>query len=158
MLQIWHTAKWTSNFINDLGWRNFQNESCRSQKVMKVCGFQFFLKSFRLPKLRLNFSNLKSIFFEVPSDGETAKIKVVDLKMLWNFVVDNFLIWNHLVIENYIWISQIWNSNFVINNLEWGNSQNKSCISQKVMKFCSWQLFYLNSFRTLNKQFALGLV
>jgi hypothetical protein len=39
-------------------------------------------------------------------DGETTKIKVVDPKMLYNFVVDNFLIWNHLVKENYVWISK----------------------------------------------------
>ena len=40
------------------------------------------------------------------SDGETTKMKVVDPKKLWNFVVDNFLICNHLVKENYIWISK----------------------------------------------------
>ena len=28
-------------------------------------------------------------------DGESIKIKVVDLEKLWNFVVDNFLIWIH---------------------------------------------------------------
>ena len=37
-------------------------------------------------------------------DGETTKMKVVDLKKFWNFVVDNFLIWSHLVKENYVWI------------------------------------------------------
>jgi hypothetical protein len=30
------------------------------------------------------------------SDGETAKIKVIDLEKLQNFVVDNFFIWIHL--------------------------------------------------------------
>ena len=39
------------------------------------------------------------------SDGDTTKMKVVDLKKLWNFVVDNFFIWIHLVMENYVWIS-----------------------------------------------------
>ena len=33
------------------------------------------------------------------SDGQTAKTKVVDLKKLWNFVVDNFFIWNHPVMK-----------------------------------------------------------
>jgi len=33
------------------------------------------------------------------------------------------------------------------NGLVWQNHQNKSCRSLKVMKLCSWQLFYLNSFR-----------
>jgi hypothetical protein len=33
------------------------------------------------------------------SNGQTAKMKVVDLKKLWNFVVDNLLIWIHLVME-----------------------------------------------------------
>jgi hypothetical protein len=41
------------------------------------------------------------------SDGQTEQTKVVDLKKLWNFVVDNFLIWNHLVKKNYVWIFQI---------------------------------------------------
>jgi hypothetical protein len=40
--------------------------------------------------------NVKFDFFQTTSDGETAKIKVVDLEKLWNFVVDNFLIWNIL--------------------------------------------------------------
>jgi hypothetical protein len=39
-------------------------------------------------------------------NGETTKIKVVDLKNLRNFVVDNCFIGNHLVKENYIWISK----------------------------------------------------
>ena len=29
-------------------------------------------------------------------DGETTKMKVIELEKLWNFVVDNFLIWIHL--------------------------------------------------------------
>ena len=139
-------------------WSNNQNKLCISWEVIEFCSWQLFdLKSSCQRKLCLNSKNLNQNF-QTTSDVKTTKIKVVGLEKFWNFVVDNFLIWNHLVIENYIWISQIWNSNFVINNLEWGNNQNKSCISQKVMKFCSWQLFYLNSFRTLNKQFALGLV
>ena len=40
------------------------------------------------------------------SDGETIKMKVVDLEKLWNYVVDNFFIWNYLVKENYVWISK----------------------------------------------------
>ena len=34
------------------------------------------------------------------SDGETPKTKVVDLKKLYNFLVDNFFICNHFVKEN----------------------------------------------------------
>ena len=45
-------------------------------------------------------------------DEEMTKIKVVDLKKLHNFVIDNFLIWNYFVKENYVWISKIWNLNF----------------------------------------------
>jgi hypothetical protein len=40
-------------------------------------------------------------------DGETTKMKVVDLEKLWNFVADNFFIWNHLTNENYVWILKI---------------------------------------------------
>jgi hypothetical protein len=39
------------------------------------------------------------------SDGQTVKMKVVDLEKLWNFIVDNFLIWNNLVMKNYVRIS-----------------------------------------------------
>ena len=31
--------------------------------------------------------------FQTIFDGETTKMKVVDLEKLWNFVVDTFLIW-----------------------------------------------------------------
>jgi hypothetical protein len=41
------------------------------------------------------------------SDEQTVTKKVVDLKKLWNYIVDNFFIWNHPVKENYIGISQI---------------------------------------------------
>jgi len=36
-------------------------------------------------------------------DGEVHKTKVLDLKKLYNFVVDNFFIWNYLSNKNYIW-------------------------------------------------------
>jgi hypothetical protein len=37
------------------------------------------------------------------SDGETTKIKVIDLEKLWNFVVYNYFIWNHLLLQNIVW-------------------------------------------------------
>jgi hypothetical protein len=40
------------------------------------------------------FSNFKFEFFLTTSDGETTKIKVLDFKKLWHFVVDHFFIWN----------------------------------------------------------------
>jgi len=37
-----------TDFVNDFGWRNFQNKICRSQKVMKLYSWQlFYLNSFR---------------------------------------------------------------------------------------------------------------
>jgi hypothetical protein len=50
--------------------------------------------------------------FKMTSNGETTKIKVVDLEKLHNFRVDNFFIWNLFVKENYVWISKIWKLNF----------------------------------------------
>jgi hypothetical protein len=38
------------------------------------------------------------------SNGKTTKMKVVGLKKLWNFVVDNILVWNHFVMQNFVWI------------------------------------------------------
>jgi hypothetical protein len=35
--------------------------------------------------------------FQTTLDGETTKMKVIDLEKLCNFVVDNFLIWIRLV-------------------------------------------------------------
>jgi uncharacterized membrane protein len=40
---IWISQIWNSNFVNDLGWRNYHNESCRSRKVMKLCSWQLFI-------------------------------------------------------------------------------------------------------------------
>jgi hypothetical protein len=42
----------------------------------------------------------KLIFFQTTSEGETPKMKVGDLKKLWNFVIYNFFIWYHFVIGN----------------------------------------------------------
>jgi hypothetical protein len=39
------------------------------------------------------------------SDGEMNKIKFIDPKKLWNFVVYNFFIWNHLLLQNFVWNS-----------------------------------------------------
>ena len=48
-------------------WRNDQNKSCRSWQVIQLCSWKLFhLNSFRLPKLRLNFSNLKFKFCKWP--------------------------------------------------------------------------------------------
>jgi len=74
------------------------------------------------------------------SDGEMTKTKVVDLKKLYNFVVDNFFIWNHLSMKKSREFAHIWNSNFS-NDLGWRNNQNKSCSSQKIMQLYSWRLF-----------------
>jgi hypothetical protein len=44
------------------------------------------------------------------SNGKTPNMKVVDLRKLWNFVVDKFLIWIHLVPKKpiYTQCSIIW--------------------------------------------------
>ena len=36
-------------------------------------------------------------------DGETAKMKVINLEKFWNFVVDNFLIWIRLGLNQAIY-------------------------------------------------------
>jgi hypothetical protein len=40
------------------------------------------------------------------------KIKIIDLRKLLNFVVDNFIIWIHFVKENYDWIFKFEFQNF----------------------------------------------
>ena len=41
-------------------------------------------------KIRLNFLKFEIQILQMTSDGEMGKTKVVDLKKLQNFVVDNF--------------------------------------------------------------------
>ena len=36
-------------------------------------------------------------------DGEEIKTKVIDIKKLCNFVVNNVFIWKHLSKKNYVW-------------------------------------------------------
>jgi hypothetical protein len=58
---------------------------------------------------------LKFKIFQMTSDGETTKTKIVDLKKLCNFVVYNFFIWNNLLLQNVVWnyiLKLLKNSNF----------------------------------------------
>jgi hypothetical protein len=83
---------------NDLGRRNYLNESCRSQKFMKLRSLRlFYLKSSCGP-YRVNSPVGLPLAdrSQMTSDGEIAKMKVVDLEKLWNFAVDNIFNWNHL--------------------------------------------------------------
>ena len=58
----------------------------------------------------------KFYIVQIKSDEEMAKIKVVDLKNLWIFVVNNFSIWIHLMLQNTVWnlISNCWWTLFLI--------------------------------------------
>jgi hypothetical protein len=53
-------------------------------------------------KIMFQFFTFEIWIFQMISNGETTKTKVVDLEKFYNFVVDNFLIWNHQVEDNYI--------------------------------------------------------
>ena len=67
---------------------------------MKFCSWQLFnLKS--SCQLKTKFEVLKFEFqiSWTTSDGETIKMKVVGLKKLWNFIVDNILIWIRLGLQ-----------------------------------------------------------
>jgi hypothetical protein len=66
-------------------------------------------------------------------DGETIKTKVVDLKELCNFVVDNFLF-------KIIYACKIMFEFLIfefLNGLGWRNDLDESCRSRKVMQLCS---------------------
>jgi hypothetical protein len=83
---------------NDLGRRNYQNDSCRSLKFMKLRSWRLFdLKSSCGPYRANRPVGLPPADrSKMTSDGETTKMKVVDLEKLWNFAVHNFFIWNRL--------------------------------------------------------------
>jgi len=88
---------WSLKFSNELGWRNDQNKTCRFQKVIQFCSWQLFhLKSSIQGKLWVNFLTFEIQILQMTSGGEMGKTKVVDLKKLQNFVVDNFFIWINL--------------------------------------------------------------
>ena len=81
---------------------------------LQLCSSNFFnLRSFVYPNIFIWnnlskenyvwFLKLKIWIFQMTSDGETSKTKVVDLEKLCNFVVENFFIWGHLLLENVIW-------------------------------------------------------
>jgi hypothetical protein len=84
--------------LNDLGRRNYQNESCRSLKFMKLCSWRLFdLKSSCGPyQANSPIGRPLADRSYMTSDGETIEMKVVDLEKLCNFAVDNFFIWNRL--------------------------------------------------------------
>jgi hypothetical protein len=56
------------------------------------------------------FKKFKIWILKTTSKEKTTNMKVVGIKELWNFVVDNVLVWNHLVMQNYVWILkfEIW--------------------------------------------------
>jgi hypothetical protein len=75
---------------------------------MKLCNWWFFSFEIILSTLSIfEFLKFKIQILKTTSDGKTINMKVVDLKKLWNFVVDDVFIWNHLVNVKYIWIPQI---------------------------------------------------
>lgn len=52
------------------------------------------------PKTVFEFVEFKMQILQTTSDGESTKIKAVDIKMLFNFVVHNFFVWIRLVPPN----------------------------------------------------------
>ena len=57
----------------------------------------------------MNFVN--NIIITLP-DEEMAKIKVIELDELYNFVGDNFFSWNHLLFEYVVWSCYIFRFKF----------------------------------------------
>jgi hypothetical protein len=60
---------------------------------MKLCrGQLFYLKSSQLSKNAFEFVKFKMQILQTTSNRKDIKIKVVELKKLINFVVDNFFV------------------------------------------------------------------
>jgi hypothetical protein len=127
--------------VKDHRWRSTQNKSSKSRKVTQLCNWQLFIWNYLSNKNYIWILTLEIQKFQMTSDGETTKPKVVDLKKLCNFVV-NFFIWNHLSNKKSCEYPHIWNLNFS-NDLGWRNDQNKSCSSRKVIQLYSWRPFHL---------------
>jgi hypothetical protein len=87
-------------------WQNNQNKLCRSWKVIEFCSWQHFhLKSSCQWKLRLNLKKIKIWILKTILNGKTTNRKIVGLKKLWNFVVDNVLVW--IVHKNFVVVHPI---------------------------------------------------
>jgi hypothetical protein len=91
--------------VKDLRWRSNQNKSCRFQKLCNIVVDNVFVWNHLSNENYIWILTFEFWIFQMTSDGETTKTKVVDLKKLCNFVVDNFFIWNNLLKENYGQIS-----------------------------------------------------
>jgi hypothetical protein len=55
---------------------------------------------------------VKIVITTIPDD-QMAKIKVVSIENLWNFIVEPFIIWITFINEKYVWISRILNFKFL---------------------------------------------
>ena len=87
--------------LNDFRWKCHKHKSCKTYQDLQLL-FWLFLHPSR--KTTFEFLKFEFQFFQTTSDGETIKMKAINLEKLWNFVVHNFWIWDHLVKENYVWI------------------------------------------------------
>jgi hypothetical protein len=60
-IHIWISQIWNSNFVNNLEWRNSQDESCTSWEVMKLFSWQVFsLNTFKASK-----HDLHSVYYNM---------------------------------------------------------------------------------------------
>jgi len=74
---------WSQIFANDLGWKNLEHQSCRSQEVIQLCSSKLFhLNSFKLPNMHLNSFKFEIQILQMTSNGETHNIKGVYIKKL----------------------------------------------------------------------------
>jgi hypothetical protein len=83
---VWNFQFWNSNFLNDHGWRNLLNESCRSCKVIQLYSWQHFhlihlvpqitIYSHRGEKLDTDTSDIVVVVEEVACEREIASSKL----------------------------------------------------------------------------------
>ncbi len=88
----------------------------RSWWVIQLCCWWLFqLKSFSIWKccLKLSYFKIQIQIVKKILYRKMAKIKVIDLDELYNFVVDSFSIWNHLLPEKLFEFLIFLNSNFI---------------------------------------------
>jgi hypothetical protein len=93
-------------------------------------------------KITFEFLTSEILIFQTTLDVETTKTKVIDLKKLYNFVIDNFFIWNNLFKKKYVSIF----SHLKFENFEQCQSQTEKRPKQKMYISKTYTTLLLTTF------------
>ena len=105
---VWISQIWNSNFSNDLGWKNFLNENCRSRKVMKLCSWPLFdLNSFMASNKQFTLG-LPSAFFLALGKDVFCRVP-----LFWHSAKRHFAVCIFLALGKSVFQSNFWGPKWI---------------------------------------------